>query len=249
MRVEIAIAVSLLAHLGAVRLVPKAAPSAPAQHKRVEFVTLPPAPVPPAPELAPPPVPEPEPATPPEPAAPSPPAAATPRAQPRPLSGKTLTAEGPGPSFAAAEGDGSKHDAPIVVPPAPPAEPVAPRVAPAPPPPRTPPPRPPPPPPPAVVPLKDLSRKPAPPELVSLLARNYPDDARRRGVSGEATVRARIDADGRVRTASVSSESEPGFGAACQRALIGSRWTPPLDRDGRAVGTWVRYTCRFRVGL
>lgn len=247
MRVEIAVAVSLLAHLVAGRLVPKATPSAPAERRRVEFVTLPP--VPPAPELAPPPVPEPEPAAPPEPAEPSPPAAATPRAQPRPLSGKTLTAEGPGPSFAAPEGDGSKHDAPIVVPPAPPAEPVAPRVAPAPPPPRTPPPPPPPPPPPAVVPLKDLSRKPAPPELVSLLARNYPDDARRRGVSGEATVRARIDADGRVRTASVSSESEPGFGAACQRALIGSRWTPPLDRDGRAVGTWVRYTCRFRVGL
>ncbi|MCK6531540.1 MAG: energy transducer TonB [Polyangiaceae bacterium] len=242
MRVEIAIAVSLLAHLGAGRLVPRSAPPAPAERKRVEFVTLPPAPRPP--ELAPPPEPEP----PPEPAAPAPPAAAAPRAQPKPLSGKTLTAEGPGPSFAAPEGDGSKHEAPIVVPPAEPLAPAAPRAAVAPP---LPPPRttPPPPPPPAVVPLKDLSRKPAPPELVSLLARNYPDDARRRGVSGEATVRARIDADGRVRTASVSAESEPGFGAACQRALIGSRWTPPLDRDGRAVGTWVRYTCRFRVGL
>lgn len=247
MRVEIAIAVSLLAHLGAGRLVPKSAPGAPAERKRVEFVTLPPAPAPPAPELAPPPEPEPAPAAPPEPAAPALPAAAAPRAQPKPLSGKTLTAEGPSTSFAAPEGDGSKHDAPIVVPPTEPAEPAAPRSPPSPSPPRPPPP--PPPPPPAVVPLKDLSRKPAPPELVSLLARNYPDDARRRGVSGEATVRARIDADGRVRTASVSSESEPGFGAACQRALIGSRWTPPLDRDGRAVGTWVRYTCRFRVGL
>ena len=29
--------------------------------------------------------------------------------------------------------------------------------------------------------------------------------------------------------------------------LTGSRWTPPLDRDGHAVATVINYTCRFEV--
>lgn len=62
-------------------------------------------------------------------------------------------------------------------------------------------------------------------------------------------MRARVDADGRVRTAAILSESESGFGSACQRTLLGSVWTPPLNAEGQRVGTWVRYVCRFRIGL
>lgn len=98
-----------------------------------------------------------------------------------------------------------------------------------------------------VVAAKDLSKHPAAPSLDSQLRNHYPADARRRGVGGEAVVRARVDPDGRVRTCSVVSESESGFGSACRSTVLGSSWSPPLDREGHPVATYVRYTCRFRV--
>ena len=98
-----------------------------------------------------------------------------------------------------------------------------------------------------LVPLADLSRRPAPPALDSLLRSYYPADARQLALGGVAVVRARIGTSGRVLRASVASETRPGFGAACRKTVLGSRWTPPLDRAGRAVMTDVSYTCRFRV--
>lgn len=98
-----------------------------------------------------------------------------------------------------------------------------------------------------VVPLGDLSRRPAPPALDSLLRSYYPVEARRLALDGVAVVRARIGTSGRVLSARVASETRSGFGAACRKTLLGSRWTPPLDRSGRAVMTDVSYTCRFRV--
>ena len=100
---------------------------------------------------------------------------------------------------------------------------------------------------PLVVAVADLSRPPQPPALGGLLLANYPLDARRRGVAGRAVVRARVDPDGKVRQANIASESEPGFGAACRATVLGSTWTPPLDREGKAVATRISYTCRFQV--
>lgn len=100
---------------------------------------------------------------------------------------------------------------------------------------------------PALVPVGDLSARPAPPALGPALERNYPPEARRRGLSGSARVRARIDADGLVRRVSLLEESAPGFGEACSRTLSGSRWAAPKDKAGRAVATEIRYTCRFVV--
>ncbi len=101
--------------------------------------------------------------------------------------------------------------------------------------------------PPALVAVADLSQRPVPPALDSVLKSHYPADARQRGLSGVAVIRARIDADGRVRMASISSESFAGFGEACRKTVVGSIWLPPRDRDGRPVATEVSYTCRFRV--
>lgn len=244
---ELALAASVAAHLGAARVLPRVSTPKPASSAPVQFVTLP-KPPPAAEAPAPEPEPEPEPPPPPKPTprkAAQQPAPAPAEAPPPPaeLSGKTLTAEGSGPSFEAPAGDGSSRSEPIQAgatpPPAPPPKPVAPAPA----------PRPAPPPPPATVKLEDLAKRPEPPALAGVLARHYPEDARRRGVGGQAVVRARVEPDGRVRTASVVSESEPGFGAACQRTLVGSKWTAPRGRDGSPVATWVRYTCRFRVGL
>lgn len=100
---------------------------------------------------------------------------------------------------------------------------------------------------PAFVPVGDLSSRPSPPSLASALERNYPADARRRGLSGTAKVRARIDPDGVVRHVALLEASGPGFGSACSRTLSGSRWAAPKDKAGRAVATEIRYTCRFVV--
>ncbi len=93
----------------------------------------------------------------------------------------------------------------------------------------------------------DLSEKPRPPALDAALRRHYPAEARMRAISGTASLRVRIDADGQVRSAALLSETFAGFGSACQRALLGSVWSPPRDKSGRAVATEVRYTCRFVV--
>lgn len=242
---ELAIGLSVLVHAGAARVLPRATPVTPAPSAYVEMVALPkPARIEPALPEAPPPPPPPAP----KPVArvSPPPAAPIPRlepAKPRELTGTTLTADGPGASFEAPSGDGSSRSEPMEA--GPKAEPrPAPRLTPSPPPTRPPPPAPRPP-----ARTEELARKPAPPALAAVLARHYPDDARKRGVGGQAVVRARVDPDGKVRTASVVSESEPGFGSACQRTLVGSTWSAPLGRDGSPVATWVRYTCRFRVGL
>jgi periplasmic protein TonB len=100
---------------------------------------------------------------------------------------------------------------------------------------------------PPVVAVGDLSSRPSPPSLAEALQRNYPADARQRGQSGAAKVRARIEPDGVVRRVELLEESGAGFGAACRRTLSGSRWAAPKDKAGRPVATEIRYTCRFVV--
>jgi len=93
----------------------------------------------------------------------------------------------------------------------------------------------------------DLSSRPAPPALDGALRRNYPRDAKERAVGGSAQVKARIAPDGSAGQVRVENESFPGFGEACRKTLQGSRWSAPRDREGRAVATEIRYTCRFVV--
>jgi protein TonB len=211
---------------------PEPAPSA----VRIEVVNPPP---PPKPEPEPEPE-KPEPVTKPSTPAAKPRATSTAQAEvsppPSEPSGTTLDQNDPSP-FEMPSGDGQMH-----------AGPIGPVVhAPAPAPPKPAPPRPAVAPPPASVPLANLSRKPSPPSLDAALERNYPAEARRRGIGGRAVVRARIDRSGRVESVSVKSETDAGFGEACRRTLLGTRWTAPIDRDGQPVATEVSYACRFRV--
>jgi TonB family protein len=97
-----------------------------------------------------------------------------------------------------------------------------------------------------IVALGDLSSRPVPPKLDGILEQHYPDVARQQGKSGTAIVRLRIDADGRVRKVNIVSESETGFGRACHATVMGSQWSAPRDQEGKAVATFVSYTCRFR---
>lgn len=174
---------------------------------------------------------------------PAPPPPSPTQTQPVDLTGVTLTHPGDGASWSSAVGNGALMDRAIEVPTGrdgaamavasagPATRPRMPSQA------REP----------RVLPLLDRSRRPVPPRLDGVLKSHYPAEARQRGVSGRAVVRARIDADGRVSAVTLVAESWAGFGEACRRTVLGSSWSPPLDGRGRAVATLVSYTCRFEV--
>jgi len=168
----------------------------------------------------------------PEPAPPAPEVSASTAPE---LTGTTLLAEGEGPLGMQA-GSGASRTGPVVagVSHPTPAR-VAVRAAPA------------PPPGPRVEPLKDLLKRPVPPDLGDSLRRNYPSLARAQGKSGEAKIRARVDADGHIRITQLVSESAPGFGASCEKTLKQSRWSAPVHHSGQAVATWISYRCSFKV--
>lgn len=97
------------------------------------------------------------------------------------------------------------------------------------------------------VPAGSLGRAPRAPGLDRELERNYPSDARRSGISGAASLRLELLADGRVGKVEHVSETYAGFGRACERTVRGGRWEPPLDRDGRPVATEIKYVCKFEA--
>jgi hypothetical protein len=204
---------------------------------QVTMEVAPPKPAPPPPpvEKAPPPAPKaiarraaaPTPA----PAEAPPPAAAQPEEAPADFSGVTLTNDGPGPGWGSAVGNGASMRGPIGRPgvrgggSAPAERPSGP----------------------PVVELASLSRPPAPPDLAGELERHYPEAARKQGLAGQAVLKARITPEGRARDLVLISQTVAGFGDACRATLRDSIWTAPLDREGRAVATFVTYTCRFEV--
>jgi TonB family protein len=155
---------------------------------------------------------------------------------PADFSGTTLTNDGPGEGWASAVGNGEAMHGPIGRPGAKvtgrsqegTAQPSPVKAAP-------------------VVALASLSRPPAPPDLNDALERHYPEAARKQGTPGQAVLKARITAEGQVRDLVVVSQSAAGFGDACRATLRESTWSPPLDKDGQAVATFVSYTCRFEV--
>jgi TonB family protein len=247
------IAGSLLLHGVAYASLGAAPAKGPGRHKKsvVSFeVTRPARPVSPPPTASPEPAqPKPEPPKAKPKAAPAPPAT-TPATAPPPTSqppvaeapaspGITLAGEGTGNAFSMPLGSGGSLEPTHV-----------PAIAPAPlnsVPPVTPAPRAPGRSEPTLVAVGDLSTRPSAPPLAGDLERNYPADARRRGLSGTAKVRARIDPDGVVRRVTLLEESAAGFGAACSRTVNGSRWGAPKDQAGHSVATEIRYTCRFVV--
>jgi len=171
---------------------------------------------------------------PPPPDAPPPP---PPQAEtPADFSGTTLTNDGPGEGWASAVGNGETMHGPIGRPGAKvtartqdgTTKPSPAKSAP-------------------VVALASLSRPPSPPDLNDALERNYPEAARKQGSPGQAVLKARITAEGQVRDLVVVSQSAAGFGDACRATLRESTWSPPLDRDGQPVATFISYTCRFEV--
>jgi periplasmic protein TonB len=140
------------------------------------------------------------------------------------FTGVTLTNDGAGAAWASATGDGRASSGPLgpALPPPRPAGPV-------------------------VVGSSDLRRPPEAPPLDDVLARNYPQDERRQGITGTAVIRARILPDGQVQPLRVVSASRPAFADACRRTMVASRWSGPLDRQARPCATDISYTCRFEL--
>jgi TonB family protein len=99
----------------------------------------------------------------------------------------------------------------------------------------------------ALTPKENLSRLPAPPDLADRLLALYPSRAREAGDAGQASLSLVVLPDGRVGAIDVRSATSADFGRACKDTVAGSRWAPPLDRNGKAVATRVGYTCRFDV--
>lgn len=100
---------------------------------------------------------------------------------------------------------------------------------------------------PPVAALADLSRKPQAPALDQALREHYPPAHRRTGTPGKASVRVLLSAQGRVLQARITTESAPGFGAACRKTLLRSQWSAPIDTHGRAVRTKLTYRCIFTI--
>lgn len=94
---------------------------------------------------------------------------------------------------------------------------------------------------------EDLSRLPTPPDLGSALLAQYPARARALGETGRATLSLIVYEDGRVGGIEIRSASSEEFGRACRQTLVGSRWEPPVSKDGRRTATRVGYTCQFDV--
>jgi TonB family protein len=234
--VSVAAHAALFAGVGRVRQ--HAAPKAHKRSPSQVTVTVAPPPAPPPPEAKP----APKPAAhriavraaapPPDAPPPPPPQAET----PADFSGTTLTNDGPGDGWASAVGNGETMHGPIGRPGAKvtarsqdgATAPARVKAAP-------------------VVALASLSRPPEPPDLNAALERHYPDAARKQGTPGQAVLKARITPEGQVRDMVVVSQSAPGFGDACRATLRESTWSPPLDRDGQPVATFISYTCRFEV--
>jgi TonB family protein len=95
--------------------------------------------------------------------------------------------------------------------------------------------------------FKDLTEKPRPPRLDGALRRNYPAGARLAGRAGTARVLLSVTSSGKVTGVRLVKATDPEFGEACRRTLLGTTWSAPLDQQGRAVGTLMPYECRFRV--
>ncbi len=88
---------------------------------------------------------------------------------------------------------------------------------------------------------KRPSAQPRPLELPDIA---YPPEARRAGVEGKVVLLLRIDAGGRVVSASVLAGPGAGLGEAAREGALGFRFSPAV-LDGEPVETEIRFTYTF----
>lgn len=93
------------------------------------------------------------------------------------------------------------------------------------------------------VPLADLTRRPTP--LGGPVSAPYPTEAKKAGIEGPVVLRVLIDKTGRVRRTQVIKAPSDILAAAAELAMTDQRWTPPLDKNGKAVDTVIVWTFRF----
>ncbi len=84
-----------------------------------------------------------------------------------------------------------------------------------------------------------------PPQVVSRVAPDYPEAARRRGIEGLVLLEAVLDAEGRVAHDVAVLRSVPDLDAAAVAALRRWRFRPARDETGRAVPVILEVPIRF----
>ena len=84
-----------------------------------------------------------------------------------------------------------------------------------------------------------------PPVLIYLSDPYYPTRLREAGVEGTATLTFVVTRDGRVADVKVEDASEPEFGEAAKRALVGGRFGP--GKDGWLERCEMRVTVFFEI--
>ena len=85
-----------------------------------------------------------------------------------------------------------------------------------------------------------------PPQPLHLARPEYPVEDRRRSVSGEATVRVVVGADGTALCSDVLRATTRAMGRAAQESIHASTFTPG-QIDGRPVPSVVRVPVTFRT--
>jgi len=98
-------------------------------------------------------------------------------------------------------------------------------------------------------PKTSLARPPRqPPNMDATLLKFYPKQAKAQGIEGLAVMKVVISRNGRPSDIRLERESYAGFGDACRKTLMSSRWKPKLNDSGRPIPVEITYTCRFEVG-
>jgi TonB family protein len=87
--------------------------------------------------------------------------------------------------------------------------------------------------------------------LNQALERNYPKSARQQGIEGSARIKLRVLPNGKLEPMRKDTESYPGFGDACLKALKEvaqqHRAEPGIDRQGQPAATEIPFNCTFSV--
>lgn len=82
-------------------------------------------------------------------------------------------------------------------------------------------------------------------EITDLLAKNYPIQLRRNGISGSVRLFVFVDASGRVTQVSpIDSSNEPAFDRAAE-SVVRAMEFQPAEFEGESIGVWIQQRIEF----
>jgi len=87
------------------------------------------------------------------------------------------------------------------------------------------------------------------PQAIFIPEPEYPEMARKAGITGSVWIRVLVDKEGNVRDAIIEKQSgaNAGFEEAAKKAAMGGKWTPAIQNN-QPVPCWVSYRVEFELG-